>query len=85
MNKVFTNQKDRKIKVIDKYNVHFLDIDKIGYIECRGYISIIYTDDGKKLSVAKLLKNFEEELSEFGFIRINRSHLVQRSLNNLTF
>lgn len=76
MKKDFTNQKCKKIKIVEKYNVHYIEIEKITFIECHSYVSIIHTDDNKKVTVSKLLKTFEEELSDFGFIRINRGVLV---------
>jgi len=67
----YTKQIGKKIAL----NSHYIDISEIIYISCDSYICTIYLKD-EKISISKQLKCFENELSEFGFIRINRSTII---------
>ncbi|MDR3046451.1 MAG: LytTR family transcriptional regulator DNA-binding domain-containing protein [Bacteroidales bacterium] len=44
-------------------------------IQCTGLTTIFITD-GKPMSSSKILKKYEKDLSEYGFIRINHNTLV---------
>ena len=44
---------------------------------CSNYTNIFFTDR-KPLLASKVLKEFEEALLPFGFLRTHRSHLVNR-------
>jgi len=56
--------------------VDFVPIDQI--IRCKGENN--YTDvfliNGKRILVSKTLKEYEELLSEYNFLRVHQSHLV---------
>lgn len=71
-----SSQKGKKIAIKQRDSVQLCDIDKITYLECNSYITTVHQIDENPLSVAKLLKDFENDLIEFGFIRVNRSELV---------
>ncbi len=49
---------------------------KIIRIEADGSYSNIYTVEGKKYTVSKNIKFFDELLVQYGFFRIHKSHLV---------
>ncbi|MCJ7718126.1 MAG: LytTR family transcriptional regulator, partial [Anaerolineales bacterium] len=36
----------------------------------------VFLDSGEKKTISKTLKEYEELLSEYGFIRIHQSHLI---------
>ncbi len=72
----FSSQIGLKYKVIERDRITYIELSEIGYLDCDGYITNIHLVDGSVISVAKLLKKFEEELNEFGFIRANRNVLV---------
>jgi two-component system LytT family response regulator len=76
----FSKQKDIKITVKEKNNIRFFEINGITHLKCDGYITAIYFLDFKPIVVSKLLKDFEIELEEYGFIRVNRSTLVNLAL-----
>lgn len=51
-------------------------VNTILYAQADDNYTIIYLLDGKKHVVSKTLKFFDEILSEIGFIRIHKSHLI---------
>ncbi|MDQ2862515.1 MAG: LytTR family transcriptional regulator DNA-binding domain-containing protein, partial [Bacteroidota bacterium] len=57
----------------------FLEIASI--IRCKREINYttIYLNDKQKLVVAKILKEFEELLSDYSFFRVHNSHLINLS------
>lgn len=76
MKRDFNCQKGRKVIIKEKSVTQFIEMKDITHIECNGYISTVYTIDSVSYTVSKLLKHFEEELDRFGFVRANRSVLV---------
>jgi two-component system LytT family response regulator len=77
MKKDYSCQNDIKITVKENNKIRQINIGDISYIKCDSYVSTIhFIDADKSISITKLLKRFEIELSEFGFIRANRSCLV---------
>ncbi|MDA3891577.1 MAG: LytTR family DNA-binding domain-containing protein [Salinivirgaceae bacterium] len=70
------NQQEKKITIKERNTFHQCEIVNITHIKCDSYISTIHQTNSKAITVAKLLKKFEQELSEFSFIRANRSTLV---------
>jgi len=54
-------------------------VNSILYAQADDNYSIIYLTDGKKHVVSKTLKFFEDILSEIGFIRIHKSHLINQN------
>jgi len=71
-----SKQIGKRIPIIEKSVVSYVDMEKITHITCDGYVSIIHLINGLKYPVARLLKHFEEELAEYGFLRVNRHTLV---------
>lgn len=72
----YSKQRDKKIILKEKSKTSLIDIRKITHIKCDGHISTIYTINNVNISVSKLLKHFESELAEFGFIRVNHNTIV---------
>jgi DNA-binding LytR/AlgR family response regulator len=48
------------------------------YIQSDGDLAMLVLNNNEKIYEIKPLKDFEEELKDFGFIRINRSVVVNR-------
>lgn len=72
----FSNQRDIKIVIKEKDSKTQVDISNITYLECDGYITNIFLADGKKYTVSKLLKHYENALSKFNFVRVNHNIVV---------
>ena len=75
----FHEQKERKITLKENGKLHRVYMKDIRYIRSDSYLSIVhFVEKRKPITVTKLLKEFEEELFEYGFIRINQSELVNK-------
>lgn len=72
----FDCQSEKKIFIKESHSTTILDMDEVALITCDGYLSNVLTLDDKSFKVCKLLKRFEEELMQFGFIRANHNTLV---------
>ena len=54
-----------------------ISFDEITHITCDGYICNFYSEEEKIIATqTKLLKEYETELVKYGFIRVNRSTLI---------
>lgn len=72
----FSNQKEKKLSITEKRRTKFIDIDAITHLQCDGYITIIYLNNNESIAVSKLLKLFENELTEHGFLRANNNTII---------
>lgn len=73
----FLTQNDLKITLKEKKKAYRIFIKDISYIQSNSYLcSVYFIDDRKSITVTKLLKEFEIELSKYGFLRISRNTLV---------
>jgi len=69
-------QKDQSLLIKNENQIRQVYIENICYIRCDGYLSFIYLSDGLFITCSKLLREFEEKLSDFSFIRINHNTLI---------
>jgi len=78
MSKDHSIQQNKTIIVKEKGKTHQVEMEKIMYISCDGYLSTLHLHKNSEgnISVSKLLKNFEHELADYGFSRVNRCTLV---------
>ncbi|MBN1990562.1 MAG: LytTR family transcriptional regulator DNA-binding domain-containing protein [Bacteroidales bacterium] len=67
---------EQKIVVRTKTVSHVLSIKDITHLVCDCYLTTVYTKTGEHLMVAKLLKEFEQELEGCGFVRVNRNTMI---------
>lgn len=51
-------------------------MEVITHLVCDGYITTIHLYNKKPIVISKILKHFESELNEFGFIRANNNTIV---------
>lgn len=64
------------IVVNDIRGAMFLETKSIVRIEAVSNYSTLHLSDGRRITVSKVLKQFENLLKAHGFARIHRSHLV---------
>lgn len=71
-----SNKRFRKIifKTLDR--VYAVGSNEISRLESEGNYTTVYLHDGKKITVSRLLKDYDLLLSEYGFVRVHQSHLV---------
>jgi two-component system LytT family response regulator len=65
-----------KIVLSTSENINVYKVADIIRCESDNYYTIFYFTNGKKLMVSKTLKEHEEMLSEYNFIRPHKSHLI---------
>ena len=66
----------RKISIPTQESVEILDTDNILYLKADNVYSEIFFKDGMKFVATRSIRQFEEALSDAGFMRINKSYLV---------
>lgn len=66
----------QKIAVPSKNGLHYYPIQDIVLIEGDGSYAVMHLANANPVTVTKKIKNFEELLSDKGFIRIHKSFLV---------
>lgn len=64
-----------EVRAIQKAQIIPPDIIRI---EADQNYSVLYLESGEKLTLAKTLKQFEEMLDSYNFLRPCRSHLINR-------
>ena len=66
----------RKIVLSTSEMIHVINVDDIVRCESDNYYTNFHFLDGRKLMVSKTLKENEEALAQYNFIRPHKSHLV---------
>lgn len=66
----------RRIALSNIDGVHLFDINEIIRCESKDNYTMFYIKNNKPMLVSKTLKEYEELLSNQGFIRIHQSHLI---------
>lgn len=70
---------DKKIVLREADSIHFVRTVDIVRCESEGPYTHFHLVDGKHLIISKNLKEYEEMLMEYGFIRTHHSHLINFS------
>lgn len=68
--------KNKKISIPSQDGVLWVDIDDILRLEADSNYTHVYIKNKKKLTVAKTLKSFEDQLSNSTFFRTHSAHLI---------
>ena len=66
----------KKISISTSDKIHLIEVDNIIRCESDNYYTNIYFKDGTNLLVSKTLKEMEQKLEEYDFVRTHKSHLV---------
>ncbi len=73
-------QSDKKevsrLTLPQQQGLSIVEVRDIVHLEADSNYSIFYMKDGKRIVVAKTMKDFEEVLDENVFVRIHKSHIV---------
>ncbi len=67
---------ERKICLATQESIEFINIKEILYCEASGSYTQFYLKGGAKLLVSKNLKEYENMLTEHGFMRVHNSFLI---------
>ncbi len=68
--------KDKKIVLKDSNSFYFIDVKDIIRCESDGQYTEFYIENSKKIIISKSLKEYEEMLEPYGFIRPHHSHII---------
>jgi two-component system, LytTR family, response regulator len=79
MQQISPNQGDIKITIRTSDGMIFPHVKSIIRVESSSNYSTIFFDGGKKIMVSKTLKEFDELLTPYDFLRIHNSHLINMS------
>lgn len=69
-------QKSKKISIPSQNGILWVDLDDIIRFEADSNYSHVYIKNKKKITVAKTLKSFEDQLSDTIFCRVHSAHLI---------
>lgn len=78
MKRDFSHQVGQRIAIHGKSTTQYVDIADITHICCEDSIVTTHTKE-QSITANKQLKEFEEELQELGFLRINRNTLINEA------
>lgn len=70
------NSKDQKILLPQMGGFEIVKICNIIRAEASDNYTVFYMDNGKKYTLSKTLKYYENLLTEYGFLRTHKSHLL---------
>lgn len=68
--------KPKKIILKTAENIYLIDIADIIRCESDGAYTRFYLNDGKKIMISKVIKDYEEMLHDYGFLRVHKSHII---------
>ncbi len=57
-------------------SIFLINIQDITHIEADGSYTRFFINDGRKIMVSKVIKEYDEMLTEFGFLRVHQSHIT---------
>lgn len=70
------SDKPKKIVLKTAENIYLIDVNDIIRCESDGAYTLLYISDGKKIMISKVIKDYEEMLQEYGFMRVHKSHII---------
>lgn len=71
--------KEKKIVLKDSTSIYFIKVDNIIRCESSGQYTEFFIEGDKKIVISKSLKEYEELLEPYGFIRPHHSHVINTS------
>lgn len=80
LNKVLNNPNSEENKIVLKtaQDTFYIEVKKIIYCEAEGKYTKVYLQDGKHVLMSINIGEYEEMLSQYGFIRIHNSFLLNK-------
>lgn len=67
---------EKRIVLREQDAIHFIKTVDIIRCESEGPYTHFYLTTGKRLTISKNLKEYDDMLTDFGFVRVHHSHLV---------
>ncbi len=69
-------KQNKKIILKNQESIFLLNIDEVIHCESDGSYTIFETANQQRILVSKVLKDYDHLLSDSGFLRVHRSHLI---------
>lgn len=66
----------RKIILKTMERIYSVDLNDVSRLESDGGYTKVYLIDGKRIMVSRTMKEFEDLLTDVGFLRVHNSHLI---------
>jgi two-component system LytT family response regulator len=76
LNQISPLHKEKKIVLKTLERIYALDSNEIVRFESEGSYTSVFCMDGKRIVVSRLIKEFDELLTNQNFVRVHQSHLV---------
>lgn len=70
------SEKPKKIILKTAESIYLIDVQDIIHCESDGAYTRFYINDGKKIFISKVLKDYEDLLEDCGFMRVHKSHII---------
>ncbi len=74
-----TNSQEKRIVLKTTENIYVISIKDVIRCQSEKNYTYFYFNNRERIIVSKTLKDFDEILTDFGFMRIHRSHLINLS------
>jgi DNA-binding LytR/AlgR family response regulator len=71
-----SKQIGKRVAIVEKSKISYVDMENITHITCDGYVSTVHLVNGNDYFSAHLLIDYEKDNSHYGFLRVNRKTLV---------
>jgi len=68
--------KSKKLILKTTENIYVVNIQNIIRCQSENNYTVFFLNDNKKIVISKTLKDYEDLLTNYNFIRIHRSHLI---------
>lgn len=80
MNDMEEGKKPKKIAIKAKDSISFIEIDHISHLIADSNYTHLHLISGKKITIPRTLKEYEELLDSFGFFRIHNTYIINLSM-----
>ncbi len=70
---------DKKMALNDGQLIHYVKVSDIIYCKADSAYTVFFLLDARKIMVSRLLKEYEDLLADFGFLRTHHSYLINTS------
>lgn len=71
-----TTHKEKKIALNDGNIIHYIKVADIIYCKADGSYTVFYITNNRKIMVSHILKEYDDLLCDYGFVRTHHSFLV---------
>lgn len=68
--------KNKKLAIKESKSINYIDIEEIAHLKADGNYTNIVLKSGRSLVSSKVLKHYDALLSDYGFLRVHRSNMI---------